>query len=151
MRRMHVHVGVRDLDSAITFYNAMFAAVPVVVKDDYAKWMLDDPRVNFAISVHPAGRGLGHLGFQVDAADELSAIRADLEGTGADLRIEEDALCCYAVSDKVWVNDPAGLSWEMFHTTGEGDVLHPALQSAQEAPIVAEPAVKPEGGGGCCG
>lgn len=119
MKRLHVHVSVDDLDRSIGFYAALFGASPTVVKDDYAKWMLDDPRVNFAISGRGREAGVDHLGIQVDTGEELTELSGRLKAAGETTRDQEAATCCYARSDKAWVNDPSGLRWETFHTFGE--------------------------------
>ena len=123
MKRLHVHVGVNDLDQSIGFYSTLFGAQPSVVKDDYAKWMLDDPRVNFAISagMH-ARRGIEHLGIQAEAADELAEVYGRLKAAGRPVLEEGKTTCCYAKSEKSWVTDPDGVIWEAFHTTGEATV-----------------------------
>jgi predicted enzyme related to lactoylglutathione lyase len=142
MKRMHVHVGVEDLERSIGFYSALFAAPPAVVKSDYAKWMLDDPRVNFAISTRGKQPGLDHLGIQADSRSELHEVYARLRKAGGSV-IEQTA-CCYATSEKSWIDDPSGIAWETFHTTGESTVYG---TSAPRVEALA-PAVK---GGACCG
>jgi catechol 2,3-dioxygenase-like lactoylglutathione lyase family enzyme len=119
MKRLHVHVSVDDLDKAVGFYAALFAAQPAVRKDDYAKWMLDDPRVNFAISTRSREPGLDHLGIQVESADELKDVYGRLREAGGEILEQGETTCCYAKSEKSWTGDPAGISWEVFHTTGE--------------------------------
>jgi catechol 2,3-dioxygenase-like lactoylglutathione lyase family enzyme len=119
MKRLHVHVAVDNLDTAIGFYSTLFAAAPSVVKPDYAKWMLDDPRVNFAISMRGAKRGLNHLGIQVEDESELADVYARLKKADRPVLEEGKTTCCYAVSEKAWIEDPAGISWETFLTTGE--------------------------------
>ncbi|HZR36372.1 MAG TPA: ArsI/CadI family heavy metal resistance metalloenzyme [Nevskia sp.] len=119
MNRFHVHVSVDDLQQNIRFYSAMFGAPPTVEKPDYAKWMLEDPRVNFAISRRGAAAGLNHLGFQVETQDELQALRRRVDAAAIAARDETGAGCCYARSDKYWVQDPQGIAWETFHTLGE--------------------------------
>lgn len=119
MKRMHVHVAVENLDQSIGFYSTLFGVEPAVVKDDYAKWMLDDPRVNFAISDRSAMHGVDHLGIQVDSRDELDELAGRLKAAGSQTRDQEATSCCYAKSDKSWVNDPTGLRWETFYTFGE--------------------------------
>ena len=116
MKRLHVHVSVADIDQGINFYNTLFNQEASVVKDDYAKWMLDDPAINFAISSRSTRVGLNHLGFQVDSDEELAEIedrlnRAQLRGVG-----EHNTNCCYARSNKYWTMDPASIPWENFHT-----------------------------------
>ncbi|HEX5509340.1 MAG TPA: ArsI/CadI family heavy metal resistance metalloenzyme [Pseudolabrys sp.] len=119
MKRMHVHVSVTDINNAIGFYSALFAAKPSVVKGDYAKWMLDDPRMNFAISTRGAAPGLDHLGIQVESDSELQDVYSRLREAGGNVVEEGKTTCCYANSEKSWIDDPAGISWETFYTTGE--------------------------------
>jgi catechol 2,3-dioxygenase-like lactoylglutathione lyase family enzyme len=119
MKRMHLHVSVPDLAQSIEFYAALFGAAPAVVKDDYAKWMLDDPRVNFAISQRGVRAGIDHIGIQAETSDELGEIAGRLKAAGAQTFDQDATTCCYARSDKTWVTDPAGVHWETFHTFGE--------------------------------
>ncbi|QPF84372.1 VOC family protein [Bradyrhizobium genosp. L] len=119
MKRMHVHVSVDDLSRSIGFYSALFAAQPSVVKPDYAKWMLDDPRVNFAISTRGREPGLDHLGIQVESQQELHEVYDRLRQAGGEVIEQGQTACCYAKSEKSWIDDPAGIAWETFHTTGE--------------------------------
>ena len=119
MKRLHVHVSVDDLDQAVGFYAALFAAEPALRKDDYAKWMLDDPRVNFAISTRGREPGLDHLGIQVESADELQEVYGRMRDAGRAVLEQGETTCCYAQSEKSWTDDPAGIAWEVFHTTGE--------------------------------
>lgn len=119
MKRIHLHVSVPDLAQSIPFYETLFGAPASVVKDDYAKWMLDDPRVNFAISQRGRAGGVDHVGIQVDSTAELGELAARLKAAGAVTFDQEATTCCYAKSDKSWVSDPAGLRWETFHTFGE--------------------------------
>jgi catechol 2,3-dioxygenase-like lactoylglutathione lyase family enzyme len=116
MKRFHVNLSVENLAASIRFYTALFAAEPTVRKDDYAKWMLEDPRINFAISQRGYHVGVNHLGFQVDCAEELTAMRAQLTRADHALVEQTGAACCYANSDKYWITDPAGIAWEAFHT-----------------------------------
>jgi catechol 2,3-dioxygenase-like lactoylglutathione lyase family enzyme len=117
MKRFHVHLGVPDLAASIRFYSNLFGMPPSVEKPDYAKWMLDDPRVNFAISHRGSRTGLNHLGLQADSADELAGIRTLFEAADANsLEHEENVSCCYARGNKHWVRDPQGVAWEAFHT-----------------------------------
>ena len=130
MKRLHVHVGVTDLDRSIGFYSTLFGAAPTVVKGDYAKWMLDDPRVNFAISggIH-ARKGIEHLGIQVENGEELAEVFGRLKSAGRPVLEEGKTTCCYAKSEKSWVGDPDGVVWEAFQTVGEATVYgdSPAL------------------------
>jgi catechol 2,3-dioxygenase-like lactoylglutathione lyase family enzyme len=119
MKRLHVHVAVDDLHRSIGFYSTLFGAEPSVTKSDYAKWMLDDPRVNFAISQRGSTAGLDHLGIQVEADGELRELAGRLKAAGERTRDEEAITCCYAQGNKSWVTDPSGLRWETFHTLGE--------------------------------
>ena len=119
MKRMHVHVAVPDITNAIGFYSALFALQPAVVKPDYAKWMLEDPRVNFAISTRGRQPGLDHLGIQVEDSEELNEVYARLRQAGGAVIEQGQTSCCYARSEKSWIDDPAGISWETFLTTGE--------------------------------
>ena len=119
MKRLHVHVAVENLPQSIGFYSALFATQPSVVKTDYAKWMLDDPRVNFAISTRGRQPGLDHLGIQVESADELQEVYGRLHAAGGNVIEQGQTACCYAKSEKSWIDDPAGIAWETFLTTGE--------------------------------
>lgn len=122
MKRLHVHVAVDDVPSSIRFYSALFATEPSVHKHDYAKWMLDDPRVNFAISSRGAGTGVEHLGMQVESAQELRQVQARLDRAGGSVLDEGHTTCCYAQSQTSWIRDPQGVAWEAFLTTGESVV-----------------------------
>jgi catechol 2,3-dioxygenase-like lactoylglutathione lyase family enzyme len=122
MKRLHVHVSVDDVSKAIVFYSALFASKPSVAKPDYAKWMLDDPRVNFAISMRGRTPGLDHLGIQVEDQGELREVYGRLDKAGGTVVEQGETACCYARSEKAWIEDPAGISWETFLTTGESTV-----------------------------
>lgn len=133
MKRLHVHVAVDNLEKSIGFYSTLFAARPSVVKPDYAKWMLDDPKVNFAISEHAGNRaGIDHLEIQVETDDELRELASRLKAAGETTADQEAANCCYAKSNKSWVNDPSGVRWESFFTFGEatsyGEDMAPATK-----------------------
>jgi hypothetical protein len=141
MKRLHVHVSVENLESAIRFYRGLFAAEPAVLKPDYAKWMLDDPRVNFAISQRGGAPGVEHLGIQVERADELAEIAGRLRAAELAVRDEGHTACCYARSEKAWTEDPSGVAWEVFHTYGEstvygggGNAVAAGLTSTRAAP-----------------
>src|SRR5690348_877521 len=116
MKRFHVHVGVHDLKQSVRFYSALFAAEPTVLKDDYAKWQLDDPRVNFAISTRAANAGVDHLGIQAENGGELEELGSRLAQADVAVMPQKNASCCYAKSDKYWTIDPSGVAWESFHT-----------------------------------
>ena len=119
MKRIHLHVSVPDLARSIQFYRTLFGAPPAIVKDDYAKWLLQDPSVNFAISQRGVRSGVDHIGIQVKSADELGELATRLRTAGAQTFDQEATTCCYARSDKSWVTDPAGVHWETFYTVGE--------------------------------
>ena len=154
MKRFHVHVNVKDLDASIRFYSNLFATSPAVVKTDYAKWMLDDPRVNFAISVRDRAPGVDHLGLQAETGDELSEIGRRLAAADAIALTETGTTCCYANSDKFWAEDPQGLRWETFHTHGEATTYYaPEAATAccgPQATVDASP-VKAQPKAACCG
>lgn len=123
MKRLHVHVGVDNLDQSVAFYSALFGAEPSVTKSDYAKWMLDDPRVNFAISCKEgAAKGVEHLGIQVEDGAELADVYGRLKVAGGPVLEEGATTCCYAKSEKSWITDPDGVVWEAFLTQGESTV-----------------------------
>ena len=141
MKRFHVHVCVDDLDANIRFYSSVFGMPPTVVKTDYAKWMLDDPRVNFALSKRGASAGVDHLGIQVDSDEELAQLRSQV-GLAQIAALEQTgAVCCYAKSNKYWVTDPQGIAWETFHTLDSvpvfGDDSHNAPATDQAAACCA--------------
>jgi len=135
MKRFHVHVSVDDLAGSIRFYTSIFGVGPAVEKSDYAKWMLEDPRINFAISNLGGKAGVNHLGLQVDSADELAALRAQVARADIAADDEPAAQCCYAVSDKYWIEDPQGVAWEKFHTLGDIPVFgNDATPRSEAAP-----------------
>ena len=118
MKRLHVSIGTADLDESVRFYKALFGSEPTVLKPDYAKWMLDDPRVNFAVTTKEGGHGVAHLGIQAESREELTELFGRVAATGADVFDEGDTTCCYAESTKQWVDDPQGVTWENFLTHG---------------------------------
>jgi catechol 2,3-dioxygenase-like lactoylglutathione lyase family enzyme len=122
MKRVHVHVSVHDIAESVRFYGALFAAAPVVQKPDYAKWMLEDPRINFSISKRNAETGIRHLGIQVEDEHELAEVYARLRAADRPVREDGATTCCYAKSEKSWIADPQGIQWETFLTTGESTV-----------------------------
>lgn len=122
MKRLHVHVSVADLDESVRFYSTLFAAQPAVRQDDYAKWMLEDPRVNFAISKREKVTGIRHLGIQVEDSTELAEVFSRLDHAHRPVLHEGQTVCCYAKSEKSWVEDPQGVQWETFLTTGDSTV-----------------------------
>lgn len=140
MKRFHVHVVVPKLDESVRFYSSMFGAEPSVLKDDYAKWMLEDPRMNFAISARGGEAGVNHLGFQVDTDEELTALREQVVAGSVAVQDQLGAQCCYASSNKYWTQDPAGVLWEIYHTLGNIPTF--GADSRESA--------APESGGACC-
>jgi len=116
MKRIHINIGVRDLDPSIAFYTALFGSAPSVVKDDYAKWSLDNPAVNFAISSCCGDSGIHHLGIQAEQDEELDEVLIRMRAAGFGKDKQNDVSCCYAVSDKAWIDDPQGVRWETFRT-----------------------------------
>ncbi|AWK89743.1 ArsI/CadI family heavy metal resistance metalloenzyme [Azospirillum thermophilum] len=163
MKRLHVHVAVSDLGQSVRFYSTLFAAEPAVLKDDYAKWMLEDPRVNFAISARGAAPGIEHLGIQAEDEDELAEIHGRLRQAEGPVLDEGETTCCYARSTKSWISDPTGIAWETFLTTGEnttyGDsaLIRPATAGEASACCGPKPdfsaataAAGPAAGSGCC-
>ncbi|HEV2865247.1 MAG TPA: ArsI/CadI family heavy metal resistance metalloenzyme [Allosphingosinicella sp.] len=136
MKRLHVHVGVSDLSDSIRFYSTLFGAEPTVVKPNYAKWMLDDPRVNFAISAGQHARnGIEHLGIEVESDAELAQVYGRLEAADRPVLEEGNTVCCYARSEKSWIADPDGVVWEAFFTSGEATVYgaSPSLSALSES------------------
>ena len=154
MKRFHAHVHVDDLAQSIAFYSKLFAAAPARVEADYAKWMLEDPRVNFAISTRGAKPGLDHFGMQTDDAQELAELKARAEAADMALLDEGSTTCCYARSEKHWVTDPQGIAWEHFRTLGGIPVFNEAAPSSAAGacctPAAAAPApAAPRAA--CCG
>jgi catechol 2,3-dioxygenase-like lactoylglutathione lyase family enzyme len=143
MKRFHVQVAVNDLQENIRFYSSIFGAEPFVVREDYAKWMLDDPRINFAISTRGHRPGVNHLGIQVESDTELKDMRTRLISAQAPMLEEKEAACCYAKSDKYWITDPQGIAWETFHTLDTIPVFGADVATKTEAH-------EPTKGGACC-
>jgi catechol 2,3-dioxygenase-like lactoylglutathione lyase family enzyme len=138
MKRFHVHVSVKNLRQSIDFYSTLFAVRPTVERGDYAKWMLENPRVNFAISARGHASGVNHLGIQAESAEELAGLKQRAEGINGSAATQQDsAACCYARSDKYWVFDPQGLPWESFHTL-------------EEIPVFGQDTATKESGAACC-
>ena len=132
MKRFHVHVHVEDLRASIAFYSKLFAAEPARIESDYAKWMLDDPRINFAISTRGGKPGVDHLGIQTDSEEELATLKAQAEAADMTLLDVGETSCCYARSDKYWLTDPQGIAWEQFHTLGSIPVFSEKTPQGQE-------------------
>ena len=155
MNRFHVHLNVADLPASLRFYTQLFGADPTVLKPDYAKWMLEDPRVNFAISDTGRAPGVDHLGIQAETGEALAALGTRLEAAGNALVPEEATVCCYSRSDKLWTEDPQGTRWETFHTLGEATTYHgaDAACATDGAACTPDPrAMKPkvDKGAPCC-
>ena len=158
MKRFHVHVAVEDLAASIRFYSTLFGTEPAVVKGDYAKWMLEDPRVNFAISQRGGKVGVNHLGLQTDSDAELEQLNVQLQQADLATQAEKEIACCYSRSNKYWVTDPTGIAWETFHTLGSVPTFNeePAAATGGDAccspavaAVPAKIAVKPRAGA-CC-
>ncbi|MBV8910406.1 MAG: VOC family protein [Gammaproteobacteria bacterium] len=147
MKRLHVHVSVADLSASVRFYSQLFATEPTVLKADYAKWMLEDPHVNFAISQRNGRPGVHHLGIQVENRAELREVFERLQRAAGRVIEEGETTCCYARSEKCWTDDPQGIKWETFLTTGESVIYRTAEISSKAATTVASPG-RPAG---CCG
>jgi catechol 2,3-dioxygenase-like lactoylglutathione lyase family enzyme len=131
MKRMHIHVGVDNLDESIRFYSSLFGAPPIKTKSDYAKWLVDDPRINFAISVRAGRRGIDHLGLQVDDEQELGELRNRFKQADLSVYDEGETVCCYARSDKTWVKDPSGVEWETYRTMEDAEFYHGAAKTRE--------------------
>lgn len=156
MKRLHIHIGVDRLEDAVEFYSKLFGAGPVKRKPDYAKWMLEDPRVNFAVSTRTTRKGVDHLGIQMEHEEELADIRTRLQTGKIPVAQEGETLCCYAKSDKTWVLDPSGIPWEAYRTMEEADIYsghaipsgtaccEPALVSVSKSPSRQQDST------GCC-
>ena len=160
MKRLHVHVSVADLPASILFYEKLFGASPSVTKPDYAKWMLEDPKVNFAISTHRQPVGVNHLGIQVESDEELRAMEGQLQAADDAMLTENEQPCCYARSNKYWVTDPSGIAWETFHTLsaipvygedtavfGHGTSLRPVEKAASNCCVPQQRVLEQTG---CC-
>jgi len=139
MKRFHVHVAVSDLQANIRFYSTVFGVQPTVQKPDYAKWMLEDPRMNFAISERGARSGIDHLGFQVDTDEELTALREQVAQAEISALDQPGTTCCYAHSDKYWITDPQGVAWETYRTLGVAEIYGASSKTSHD-----------EAGAACC-
>ena len=145
MKRLHVSVAVKDLTESVRFYSTLFGAEPTVIKADYAKWMLEDPRVNFSISARSKRAGLDHLGIQVENREELGEVTGRLAAAGQSILEQNQATCCYARSDKAWVADPQGIPWETFFTFGESTVYGEDAEAIERLAPEPNPAAQ-----SCC-
>jgi catechol 2,3-dioxygenase-like lactoylglutathione lyase family enzyme len=157
MKRIHIHVGVEKLEESIRFYSSIFGAQPVKTKPDYAKWMLDDPRVNFAVSTRASKNGVDHLGIQVDDNDELEEIRGRIEAADLAVFDEGTTVCCYAKSEKSWIQDPTGIAWEAYRTMEDAQIFSGTPAKSESACCAEQSAKKTnccepsEKRVGCCG
>lgn len=157
MNRLHLHVGVTDLDKAVAFYTALFGAGPVKTKNDYAKWLLDDPAVNFAISTRSGKTGLDHLGINAETPEELAGIRTRLKAADMQCFDEGETVCCYAKSDKTWVEDPAGIAWEAYQNMEDAELFSGlCADTGADSPVIAQFAMDADeedvpDGASCCG
>lgn len=142
MKRMHMHISVDNLDKSISFYNSLFGEMPTIVKPDYAKWMLNDPLVNFAISMRGAKAGLDHIGIQVETDDELLEIKQRIEAAEMNMVTEEGTTCCYSKSDKHWVQDPSGLAWETYRTLDSSPTFNDSPEHGVNAAACCAPATE---------
>ena len=133
MKRFHIHVGVKDLNHSIQFYSTLFGQKPSKVKDDYAKWMLEDPKVNFAISTRVNTEGVDHLGIQVEEPQELADITERLKKADLGIYGEGETTCCYAESNKAWVKDPSGIAWETYQTMADVEIFSKKIEPASNA------------------
>lgn len=122
MKRLHVNLLVKEIEESTSFYNALFNATPTVEKQDYSKWMLEDPKVNFSISLSKNKVGLNHLGIQAESEEELKEVYANIKNADAEMDEEGHTVCCYTKSEKAWVNDPQNVKWEAFHSYGKSEV-----------------------------
>ncbi|GAA5158712.1 ArsI/CadI family heavy metal resistance metalloenzyme [Viridibacterium curvum] len=165
MKRFHIHVSVADLTASVRFYSSLFGREPALLKADYAKWMLEDPRINFAISQRGAAVGLDHLGIQVDSAEELAALQVQFQSADSGAVSESGTACCYAESDKHWAQDPDGIAWEAYHTLASIPTFNRAESTSTSAACCAPKATSQTvpiaaikttsqnhcaPGGGCC-
>jgi catechol 2,3-dioxygenase-like lactoylglutathione lyase family enzyme len=142
MKRLHIHVGVENIDEAVRFYSALFGAAPVKIRQDYAKWLLDDPRVNFAISTRVTP-GVDHLGIQAEDEDELMEVRERIKAARFGVFDEGETVCCYAKSDKSWVQDPSGVPWEAYRTMQDAQVFSSNVASDTACCADRDPCCEP--------
>lgn len=146
MKRLHIHIGVDNLGDSIRFYSTLFGAAPIKTKSDYAKWLLDDPRVNFAISTRARTKGIDHLGIQVDDEAEWAEVRERLKGGDMAVADEGETVCCYARSEKSWIQDPSGVAWEAYRTMEDAQLFSGDIDSPNGACCTPETMGKPD----CC-
>ena len=133
MKRFHIHVGVKNLNESVQFYSTLFGQKPIKLKEDYAKWLLEDPKLNFAISTRTGESGVDHLGIQVDEASELSELTERLKKADLRLQDEGETTCCYSESNKAWVTDPSGVAWETYHNMADAEVYSESAKEDESA------------------
>jgi len=151
MKRLHIHLSVENLNQNIDFYSTLFGHQPTVQHDDYAKWMLDDPRVNFAISNRSAQTGLDHLGIQAENDEELQNIKQGLDATQRPIKPQAEAACCYARSNKYWITDPQGIAWESFHSLKEIPTFNDQKETSDgDKSFAYRPTETEDAGSSCC-
>jgi catechol 2,3-dioxygenase-like lactoylglutathione lyase family enzyme len=148
MKRFHIHVGVKDLEKSVQFYSTLFGQKPTKQKEDYAKWMLEDPRVNFAISTRTNEQGVDHLGIQVEEPRELSEISERLKSADLAIYDEGEATCCYAKSNKAWVADPSGIAWEAYQNMGDVEIFSEKKAASEEGECCVPG--EAQASGSCC-
>jgi catechol 2,3-dioxygenase-like lactoylglutathione lyase family enzyme len=156
MKRLHIHIGVDSLDEAVRFYTTLFGADPIKMKPDYAKWLLDDPRVNFAVSTRVQSKGVDHLGIQVEQETELTELRERLKAGELTAADQGETVCCYARSEKSWIQDPAGIAWEAYRTMEDAEIFSGSADPSQTACCTPETkgtpdCCEPSETAGCCG
>lgn len=151
MKRLHIHLAVENLEQNVEFYTTLFACQPSVQHDDYAKWMLDDPRVNFAISNRSMKTGIDHLGIQAENDNELQAIKQNLEETQNPIEVQEGTACCYSRSDKYWITDPQGIAWESFHSLNSIPTFNDEKESSASEDNSTCCPTENESSSSCCG
>lgn len=153
MKRFHIHVSVDDLDANVRFYSTVFGKPPTVLKPDYAKWMVEDPRINFAISKRGIKSGVDHLGIQVESETELTALRDQVAAAEIAALDQPNSECCYALSDKYWITDPQGIAWETFHSLDLIPMYGETERTQTSACCATAPSIEsaPEKSGACCG
>lgn len=144
MKRFHIHVAVDDIQKSVSFYSTLFGQEPSKLKTDYAKWMLEDPRINFAISTRSIEKGVDHLGIQVDEESELSALTARLKQADLGVFGEGESTCCYAESEKAWVKDPSGIAWEAYRTMADAEVYKETPKASEDKASCCAPAATGE-------
>ena len=148
MKRFHIHVGVTDIEKSVQFYSTLFGHKPIKQKHDYAKWMLEDPRLNFAISTRSKNQGVDHLGIQVENPEELNELTERLKKADMGVYDEGETICCYANSNKAWVSDPSGIAWETYQNMGDAEIYSEPKKESKDECCVPSSTAKTES---CCG